>query len=134
MASQMRDAFDRLFDRFARGWPGLAGADGWRWGLDVREDGDAVVVRAEASGFEAGDFDLQVDDARLVLRAARKAEIKGKEDRPQEYREQECYQSVALPSEIDTDRIEAVYRNGVLTVTLPRTANGRAKRIHVKDG
>ena len=57
--SRMRDEFDRLRDRFSGQWPSLWDGDGWRWGLDVRDEDDAVVVQAEAPGFEAGDIDVQ---------------------------------------------------------------------------
>jgi len=131
--SQMRDEFDRMFERFSREWPSLTGGTGWRWGLDIRDEEDAVVVQAEAPGFDAGDFDIQVSDNRLVLRAAKKTETKGKEGKTEEYRERECYESVTLPTGIDKDKVEAKYHNGVLTVRLPRTAAGKAKRIAVKS-
>jgi HSP20 family protein len=131
--SQMRDEFDRLFDRLSRQWPGLGEGNGWRWGLDVREEDDAVVVRAEAPGFEAGDFDVQVSDNRLVLRAAKKVETKGKDGKATEYREQECFESVTLPPGINRDKVDARYHNGVLTVTFPKTAEGKAKRVTVKN-
>jgi HSP20 family protein len=132
--SRMRDEFDQLFERLCRGWPSLweGGANAWRWGVDVREEDEAVVVRAEAPGFEAGDFDLQVSDNRLILRAAKKVETKDEQGKRREYREQECYQSVTLPVGIDKDKVEARYHNGVLTVTLPKTAESKAKRIAVK--
>ena len=111
--------------------------EGWRWGLEVEDEDDSVVVRAEAPGFDAGDFDLHVEDNRLVLRASKKVETKdetGKvqEYREQEYREQECYESVALPVGIDNDKVDAQYDNGLLTVTLPKTAACKAERIAVE--
>jgi HSP20 family protein len=128
--SRMRDEFDRLLDRFTGHWPSLweGAGDDWRWDVDVRDDDDAIVVHAEAPGFEAGDFDVQVQDNRLVLRASRKEETKGKEGKTREYREQKCYQSVTLPAGINKDKVEAGYHNGVLTVTLPKTAEGKGKR------
>jgi HSP20 family protein len=131
--SRMRDEFDRLFERLSRQWPGLAEGEGWRWGLDVREEDDAVVVRAEAPGFEAGDFDIQVSDNRLILRAPRKAETKDKEGKVSEYREREYHESVTLPPRIDRSKVEARYYNGVLTVTLARTPEARPQRITVKS-
>ena len=64
--SRIRDEFDRLWDRFTGG-PSLLEADNWRWGLEVEDEDNAVIVRAESTGFEAGDFDVQVSDGRLVL-------------------------------------------------------------------
>jgi HSP20 family protein len=133
--SQMRDEFDRLLDRFVRQWPSLLGlgGDGWRWGLDVRDEDNAVVVEAEAPGFEAGDFEVQVSDNRLILRASKKAESKDEKGNTRQYREQTCYEWVTLPAGIDKDKVEAKYHNGVLTVTLPKTTAAKAKRITVKN-
>ena len=130
--SQMRAEFDRLLEQLAGDFPSYWEGNGWRWGMDVEDQDDAVVVRAEAPGFDAGDFDVQVSDNRLVLRAAKKVESKGKKGET-EVREQECYQSVTLPDGIDKDKVAAKYQNGVLTVNLPKTAEGKAKRIAVKS-
>jgi HSP20 family protein len=128
--SRLREEFDRIMERFAAEWSSTWARDQWQWGIDVEDQDDAIVVRAEAPGFEAGDFDLQVSDNRLVLRATKKVESKGKAGES-EIREQECYQSVTLPDGIDKDKAEAKYHNGVLTVSLPKTAEGKAQRIAV---
>ena len=127
----MRAKFDRLLERLTGEWPSHWEGNGWRWGLDVEDQEDAVVVRAEAPGFEASDFDLQVSENRLILRAAKKVETTGQEGETK-VSEQECYQSVTLPDGIDKDKVEAKYHSGVLTVTLPKTAEGMAKQIAVK--
>ena len=121
--SRMRDKLDQMFEQLSH--------NGWRWGVEVRDEADAVVVQADAPGFEAGDFDIHVTDDRLVLRA-KKTEAKDKEGKIRERREQECYESVSLPVEIDREKVEARYHNGVLTVTLPKTAEGKGRRIVVK--
>lgn len=132
--SRTRDEFDRFFDRLARDCSAIAEVNGggWRWGLEVDDEDDKVVVRAEAPGFEADDFDLRVEDNRLVLRASMKMEAKDEKGGVQEYREQECYESVALPIGIDKDKVDATYHNGVLTVTLLKTGENRAKRIAIQ--
>jgi HSP20 family protein len=131
--SRLRDEFDHVLDRFAKAWPSLWGGveHGWRWGLEVEDQDDAVVVRAEAPGFEPGDFDVQVHDGRLTLRAARKTETKKDEGR--EWSQRQCYQSVTVPAGIDKDKVEARYRNGVLTITLPKTPDGKGRRVPVKS-
>jgi HSP20 family protein len=129
---QLRAEFDRLFDDFFHGWSGLTPAQNdWRWGLDMQERDDAFVVRAEAPGFEPGDFDLQVHDHQLTLRASRKAEKE--EDTGHEWEERELYRSVSLPTEIDAEKVDAQYHNGVLTVTLPKTEQSQGRRIEVKS-
>src|SRR6266496_3616356 len=60
---RLRDEFNRVFDRFFDGGlPALSGdgSSDWRWGLDLDETEDTVVVRAEAPGFEPKDFDIHV--------------------------------------------------------------------------
>lgn len=131
--SRLRDEFDRMFDRLAREAPAIWERDGWRWGLEIEDEDNAITVRAEAPGFEAGDFDIQVSDNTLTLRAARKSETKGKEGEVREYRELECYESVLLPQGVDAGKVDAQYHNGVLTVTLPKTTAAKGKRIAVKS-
>lgn len=90
------------------------------------------MVRAEAPGFEPGDFDVQVRGNQLILRASKKTETKGKEGNVEEYQEQQCYESATLPPGIDENQITAGYRSGVLTVTLPKTETGKGKKVPVK--
>ena len=100
------------------------------WGVDLEEKDDALVVKAEAPGFEANDFDVQVEDHRLVLRATRKSETKDKKGTM--VQQQEFYQSVTLPTDIDKDKVDATYHNGVLTVTMPKTAAAKGKKVAVQ--
>jgi HSP20 family protein len=128
-----REEMDRMFDRFFPGWP--APGEGSRrdgWGLDVKEEDGAVLVRAEAPGFEPSDFDLQVRGGELILRAARKSEAEEKERGYHEWSQREFYRSVALPQGIDAEKVDAEYHNGVLTVKIPMTEESRPRRIQVK--
>lgn len=130
--AQMRDEFDRLWDRLAR-WPNQLEGDGWRWRLEVEDEDGAVTVRAEAPGFEASDFDIRVSDNHLVLRASRKSETKDKDAKAHEFHQQECYECVMLPPGIDKDKVDAKYKSGILTITFPKTAEGKSKKITVKS-
>ncbi len=133
--NRMRDEFDRLFERFTQGWPGHAeDNNGWRWGLEVQDEDNAYVVAAEAPGFEPSDFDIQVRGNQLILRAAHKTEKKTKEGKVEEFQEQQCYESVALPPGIDENKIAAKYHSGVLTITVPKTEAGKGKKVPVKAG
>ncbi|MCL6502391.1 MAG: Hsp20/alpha crystallin family protein [Pirellulales bacterium] len=132
LLSRMRGEFDRLIDRLFHDWSGLWHGTGWRWGLEVRDEDEAVVVEAEAPGFEPQDFDLQVSDNRLVLRAAKTVQRKDEKGQLREYREEKCYESVTLPADIDRDKVEARYHNGILTITMPKTAASKARHIEVK--
>src|SRR3954451_15427476 len=78
--TQLRNEFNTLFDQFFGGWP-LAGEAERGWGLDLEDKGNELLVRAEAPGFDAGDFDVQVSGDVLTIRAHHKEES-GDKDRP----------------------------------------------------
>jgi HSP20 family protein len=133
-AYRLREEFNRLFDQL---WPGRLSLTegmgrGGQWGLDVQEDDGNVVVRAEAPGFEPADFDLQVRGDQLVLQASHKAEAEEKERGYHEWSRQDLYRVVSLPPGIEAGKVEANYRNGVLTVRLPKSEESKGRRITVQ--
>lgn len=134
LLGQMRTDFDRLFDRWFQGWPTFwpEETSDQRWGMEVKDENGKVVIRAETPGFEAGDFDLQAKGDQLVLHAAKKTEAEEKDRDYQEVRQQEYYRSVSLPSGVVMDKAEASYRNGILTVTIPKKEEAKARKIPVK--
>jgi HSP20 family protein len=132
----MREEFDNLFNRFFGNWPAAFEGWGWpsAWHLDLEDNGKEWVVRAEAPGFEAQDFDVQVAGDWLTVRAERKQETEGKEGEAYQERHYRRFErSVALPAGTDKDKVEARYRNGVLEVHLPKTPEAQGKRIEVKS-
>jgi HSP20 family protein len=133
---RLRDEFDRMFDQFFHGWPAHWTGEGmgheWYWGMDVQEDDNAVSVRAEAPGFEPDEFDIQVRGDRMTVRAAHKMEAGDQARGYREWGRQEFFRSIALPAEIDADKVTANYRNGVLTVTLPKAEGSKPRRITVQ--
>ena len=133
----LRREFDSLFDRFFAGWPDVGREWGGNWGLDVEDSGKEVLVRAEAPGFEASDFDVQVTGDVLTIRAERKEEEKGGKDkgngRHAQRRWARVERSVTLPPGTDVEKVEARYRNGVLELRLPKSEAAQPRRIDVKS-
>jgi len=135
---QMRDEMDALFDRFFGGfmtpgggnWPATAG-----WGLDYEDTEKELVVRTDAPGFEPEDFDIQVGNNWLTIRAERKQSAakdgNGNGNGPG-WAERSFQRSFTLPTGVGNEGIEARYRNGVLEVHLPKTEAAQGKRIPVK--
>jgi HSP20 family protein len=129
--SRIRDEFDALFDRFFGGWPGF-GLQPWgepSWGLDLEQNDKEVTLRVEAPGFEVEDFDVRVSGNVLTVRAERKQEGK---DKDSGYSERRFERSLTLPVEVEADRAEARYRNGVLELHLPKSPEAQAQRIPVQ--
>jgi HSP20 family protein len=110
-----------------------------QWGVlpaEVRETDDDIRVRLEAPGMEPDDFDLQVQDDLLVIRGEKRA---SREDRSGSYlRVESAYgqfeRAIPLPGEVDADGARAQYRQGVLHVTLPKSARNRSRRVEVQTG
>ncbi len=109
-----------------------------RWGLlaaEVHEDGDQVVVRLEAPGMEAEDFDVSVDDDLLVVRGEKRA---GHQRREGNYTLLECAygwfeRAIPLPAPVDQSRARARYRRGVLEIELPKAELARRRLIEVQE-
>jgi HSP20 family protein len=129
MLNRMRD---RLFDNFRSLWQGEGRT--WPWAMDIEETNEAILVKAEAPGFEPEEFDLQIYDNAFILKASKKIETKDdKEGKVKEGRQQECYQSVKLPLCINREKVDATYRNGILTVTLMKTVEANPIKVSVKS-
>ena len=148
-----RTEMDRLFDRFTTGfgWPSLAlpsfptapsfptGATGNGFAVpavDVTEDDKAYRIAAELPGMDEKDVEVAVSGDTLTIKGEKRQERETKE--PNYYLSERSYGSFqrafALPDGIDRDKIDASFAKGVLTVTLPKTAEvqQQAKKIEVK--
>jgi HSP20 family protein len=127
---------DALFDQFLSPWPSLQTefGSGRFWGLEMEEKDGEVVVKAEAPGFEADDFDVQVSGNVLTIRAEKKQEKKEKRDGG--HFEERSFGSfertVTLPTGIDPNKVDAKYRNGILELHLAQSEEAKGKRIPVK--
>ncbi|MFO0354436.1 MAG: Hsp20/alpha crystallin family protein [Pirellulaceae bacterium] len=130
---RMQEDFEAMLGTLSR-WPGEGAATNgnWTWGMEVDEQPDRILVRAEAPGFELEDFDLRINHNRLTIHACRKSKETGEESESTE--ECECYETLVIPDGVDREKVQAVYRNGVLTVTLPKTKEGIGKKIAVTGG
>jgi len=131
---RMREEFDKMVEQFFGSWPSVGEmvSRPMNWGWDLQEEDTTITVRAEAPGFEPSDFDVQVRGDQLVLRASHKAETEEKDRGFREWHRQEFYRSISLPQGTDHEKVEATYRNGILTVTLPKTEETKARHIPVK--
>lgn len=131
----LRREMDRLFDDAFQGF-GLSsfGQSGLKWPqVEVADRDKEVRVIAELPGLEEKDVELRVEDNVLILRGEKRTEF---DDADRQYSERSYgrfERHLALPAEVDEDGASATFRNGVLTVTLPKTERARqqAKRIPI---
>lgn len=104
--------------------------------LDVAETPDAVIVRAEVPGIDPAKVEIAITGDHLTLSGEKSAEKeeKGKTWHRIERTYGRFTRSVLLPAPVDADKVEARAKDGVLTITLPKTVEARPKRITVKAG
>ncbi len=131
----LRRTVDRLFDNAS---PDHDWDQPTMWGLavDMVENKDDFVVKASVPGIDPGDLDVSYSDGTLTIKGEIKEEHETKEDRYhlRERRYGSFMRTIALPTGIKGDAIEASYQNGVLTLRLPKAEEVKPKRITVKVG
>jgi len=138
---EMNRLFDDVFNRFDTGIPSVFGRmPGWSGGswpsIEVNATDKDVRVSAELPGMDEKDIEVLVDEDVLTIRGERKTETEDQDRRVSERYYGRFERSVALPFEVEEDKAEASFKNGVLTVTLPKSpkAQERAKRIAINAG
>ncbi len=132
--SSLHDEIDRLFEaplaEFARQHNVFGG---WSPALDIYEQKDNVVVRAELPGMKKEDIDVSLHENTLSISGERKHEESHKDEAM--YRSERFFgrfqRSVVLPTPVAVDKIKAQYKDGVLTVTLPKAEEAKPKQINV---
>ena len=104
--------------------------------VNVTEDENGVYLSAELPGMDEKDIELSVTDDAITIKGEKKQE---NEDKSKNYYRSErswgsFQRSIALPEHVDTDKAEAAFEKGVLTITLPKveTEKSKAKKIAIK--
>jgi HSP20 family protein len=124
--------FGDLLERFFE--PSRWTAGTWLPAMDIADRDDAIVVRAEVPGMKAEDIEVTVQGNTLTLRGEKKEDFeeKDKTSYRTERRYGTFYREVLLPSDVDGDKVQATCHDGVLTVTLPKVAAAKSRKIQVK--
>jgi HSP20 family protein len=133
---QMRREMDRLWDSFFEGGVRrrTEGAGEWYPSLDVAETKNNVVIKAEVPGMDPKDIDISLSNGVLTIKGEKKQEREEKEENYHliERSYGTFTRSVQLPGEVQSDKINASYRNGVLKVILPKSEEAKKKEIKIK--
>jgi len=130
--ARLHHEMDDLFNSFFGGWPTY---EHKLWpAIDVADDENAVVVKAEVPGCKADDIDISVHGNTLTISGQKKQEEEKKEKGY--YHLERSYGSfrrdLSLPTDVDTSKIEANCKDGVLTVTLAKAERARLVKVKIK--
>ena len=128
-----RDAIDRLFEEnFMRGWPFQQG-ETRPLALDIYETDDSLMVEGSLPGIEPEDLDVSISGNILTIKGETKQE-KEEEKSKYYYRERRygaVQRTITLPVDVNADKVEAHFENGVLRLSLPKVEEAKSKRIDV---
>ena len=132
--TDLRDEIDRLFDsplaELARTSQILSG---WTPALDWYEDKENFVVKVELPGMKREDIEVSLHEGSLSLSGERKSEEKYAD--AEVYRTERFFgrfqRTVTLPTPVAAEKVKAAYKDGVLTITLPKTEEAKPKQIEV---
>ncbi len=123
--------FDRSFDR-SEDFSGI-----WSPPVDIFDNDGEIVLKAELPGLKKEDIDINVEDNLLTLRGERKREkeVSDKNDKGV-FRSERVYgsfsRSFTLPTSVAADKINASYKDGVLTISLPKAEEAKPRQIAIK--
>jgi HSP20 family protein len=126
------EEFTTLFDRFLGNWP-LTESVEWppAWGMTTEARENEIVYRIEMPGFEPAEVRVELLGERLTVEAEHR-ETTGEGEEKTERVHARVRRVVTLPPELEGEKVEATYRNGVLEVHVPRRPEAVGRRIEVK--
>lgn len=133
---RLQNDIDRLFEEPFTGWltPTSGFFDGWGPAVDVYEHKDNVIVKAELPGMKKEQIEVNMTEGLLNIAGERKEESESKEAGT--YRSERYFgrfhRSISLPTAVEAGKIEAHYKDGVLTVTCPKAEEAKRKHVEIK--
>ena len=132
--TDLREEIDRLFEsplaELARTSRLLSG---WTPALDIYEDKDSLFVKVELPGMKREDIDVSLHEGSLSISGERKSEQKHED--ADVYRAERFFgrfqRTVTLPTPVAAEKVKAQYKDGILTIALPKTEEAKPKHIDV---
>jgi HSP20 family protein len=132
--TKLRSEMDRLWDDYFGSGRRAFKPEIWVPSVDVSETDDKIVVKAEIPGMDSKDIDISLSGDILTIKGEKKSE---REETKENYHLVErsygtFARSLRLPVGVEADKIEAAYKQGVLTVTCPKKEEVKPKAIEIK--
>ncbi len=130
----LRSRMNRLFSDFDRSYGGEYGwqlADGLPR-TNLYDNGDRIEIKAEVPGLSKDDLNIKIQGNYLELNGSRKAEVpEGYKSHRMERGAFTFTRSFTLPSDVDAEKVEASLKDGILTLSLPKSEAAKPKQITV---
>jgi HSP20 family protein len=106
---------------------------GWSPALDLYQSNDNLIAVVELPGMRKEDIEISLHDGTLTISGERKRESSSNDDKAERTQRYigAFRRSIALPTRVDANKVSATYRDGILTVTLPKAEEVKPKQIQV---
>jgi HSP20 family protein len=138
---QMQDKMNRLFEdalskSVGHESGGSLASEGWKPPLDMFEEADRYVLRADLPGVASTDVEIRVEDGTLQVRGERRADADVSREaylRVERPHGRFAVQ-VSLPPSVDAQNVQALHRNGVIEIVLPKRREEPPSRVEISDG
>jgi HSP20 family protein len=134
MAYPRRDWFERFFEDFTM--PNVFSEEtGFSPAFDVSETDEQLTVKAELPGIAEKDIDISISDGILTIKGEKKHEKEEEDARYHtvERRYGSFSRTMRLPTDVDTEKVDATFKDGVLRLTLPKSAASKPRKIEIKN-
>lgn len=132
----IQDELSRLFGRTFTGVEPLRpiAAGTWMPSMDAYETEDKIIAELELPGIEPADVDVSVEDSTLTVTGSREfsSEVKEENYHRVERRYGSFTRAITLPQTADTEKVEARFDKGILTIEVPKVERAKPKRITVE--
>jgi HSP20 family protein len=131
--SVLRDEINRMFEGPGNGFGRTSGFfGGWTPAIDLYEDKDHLIVKAELPGMKKEEIELSLHQGSLTISGERKFEHGDTKASRSERFFGRFQRSIGLPKEVDAGKVNATYKDGILTVSLAKTEASKPRQIEVK--
>jgi HSP20 family protein len=131
--ANLRDEINRLFDAPFAGAQETELFNTWSPAVDVYEDKENLVAQLEAPGLKKEDIEVSLHDGALTISAERREEKAAGES--EEHRTERYFgrfqRTISLPKPVDSAKVKATYKDGILTVTLPKSEEAKPRQITI---
>jgi len=128
-----QDQMNRIFDTALRFRPEEEALTTWAPSVDIYETENELVIKADLPEVSEKDIDVRIENNMLTIRGERKFEQKVKEENYLRIERSfgSFSRSFSLPATVNAEAIKAEYKNGVLTVAVPKKAEAKPKQVKV---
>jgi HSP20 family protein len=131
----LKREMDRLFERFFESpWAEAPALGEWAPAVDVTENKETITVKAEVPGVDPKEINVSLEGDLLTIKGEKEQKKEEKDER--QHRVERTYgafmRSVRLPAVVDGSKVNATFKNGVVTVTLPKTPGAKGTTIPIK--